>query len=110
MSLILGVHEGEKLNLNDSVLTVVALSEQKNHIHIELNGKDFLLNEREFVEIAPTVFACVGKIRYDVTRKGENTLPRLAIDAPRSVKITRQRKPITFKPNDHNLYQKAICT
>lgn len=91
MSLILGVTKGDKLYINESVLSIIETAEDKRHIHIKLEDKDFLLNDREFIEIAPTVFACVGKAKHATTLHGHAMLPRLAIDAPRSINIQRER-------------------
>ena len=91
MSLILGVKKGAKFFLNSVVLEILDTDEDKKHIYIGVEGKQFLLNDREFVEILPTVFAAVGKSKHDNTIMGEPTLPRLAIDAPRSVRILRER-------------------
>lgn len=91
MSLILGVSKGEKLHLNSMILDVLETAEDKKHIFIRMAGKEFLLNDREFVEIYPQVYAAVGKAKADKTGTGVNTLPRLAIDAPRNIRIERER-------------------
>ena len=91
MSLILGVKKGAKITLNSAVLEVLATDEDKQHIFVEIEGKSFLLNDREFVEIYPTVFAAVGKSKHDTTLKGIPTLSRLAIDAPQDIRIKREQ-------------------
>ena len=90
MSLILGVSKGEKLYVGEVVLEILNTTEDKKHIHINVAGVNFLLNDREFVEICPSVFAAVGRAKHENTVEGVKTLPRLAIDAPREIRILRE--------------------
>jgi hypothetical protein len=100
MPLIIGVNKGDTFSLNTDVLKVLDTSKDNSHIYIDLSGTSFLLNTSEFVEIAPTVFACVGTSKHRQTSQGERTLPRLAIDAPRSIAIKRLK---TAAPHDRHI-------
>lgn len=86
MSLILGVVSGEKIFLNDIVLDINDTSADMKSMSVTIDGNNFKLNDSSFIEIYPQVFAAVGKPRYETY----NTLPRIAIDAPRSMKILRE--------------------
>lgn len=86
MSLILGVTKGEKIYLNDLVLNVINTSSDMKTMDVSIDGNDFRLNDKTFVEIYPKVFAAVGKPRYETY----NTLTRIAIDAPRTMRILRE--------------------
>lgn len=94
MSLILGVKSGDKIFLNDAVMDIVHISEDMLNMQILFNGCRFDLEEHTFMEIAKGVFAAVG---IPKTMKWD-TLARIAIDAPRSVKILRE----VHKEYDHN--------
>ena len=85
MSLILGVSKGEKIYLNDIVMDVNETSVDMREISISIDGKDFNLTDGAFIEVYPDIFAAVGKPKYET----DATLTRIAIDAPRSVKILR---------------------
>lgn len=85
MSLILGVSKGEKIFLNEVVMDVLSTSEDMKHIEVSIAGNSYTLNDKSFIEVYPEVFAAVGKPRYETS----DTLTRIAIDAPRSMKILR---------------------
>ena len=85
MSLILGVSKGEKIYLNDIIMNVNETSEDMREINISIEGNTFTLTDDEFIEVYPDIFAAVGKPKYETA----DTLTRIAIDAPRSVKILR---------------------
>jgi len=84
MSLVLGVSKGDKIFLNNMVLNIVNAS--ISAIDVELNGETYSLDDVSFKEIFTDVFAAVGKPRYECSK----TVSRIAIDAPRSVKILRE--------------------
>lgn len=85
MSLILGVTKGEKIYLNDIIMDINDTSEDMRNISINIGGKSFDLTDGAFIEVYPEIFAAVGKPKYETN----STLTRIAIDAPRSVKILR---------------------
>lgn len=85
MSLILGVSKGEKIFINEVVIDVINTASDMKQIEISIEGNKYTLNDKSFIEIYPEVFAAVGKPRYETS----DTLIRIAIDAPRSMKILR---------------------
>lgn len=85
MSLILGVFKGEKIFLNEVVMDILSTSEDMDSIDISIADTKYTLNNHSFLEVYPDVFAAVGKSRHT----SSDTLTRIAIDAPRSMKILR---------------------
>jgi sRNA-binding carbon storage regulator CsrA len=85
MSLILGVSKGEKIFLGEVVMDVIDTSDDMRNMTVAIGDNTFDLNDTSFIEVYPTVFAAVGKPRYETFE----TLTRIAIDAPRSMKILR---------------------
>jgi sRNA-binding carbon storage regulator CsrA len=85
MSLILGVSKGEKIFLNEIIMNVISTSDDMKNIQVSIGDDTYNLTDQRFIEVYPEVFAAVGKPRYETT----DTLTRIAIDAPRSMKILR---------------------
>lgn len=85
MSLILGVAKGDKIFLNDVIMNVLEISEDLKDIKVSIKGATYDLDDVTFLEVSPQIFMAVGKPRYET----HGTLARIAINAPRSVKILR---------------------
>lgn len=89
MALILGVKVGSKIYVGDTPIVVTESKERGRKVSVSVQGgKDIVLSEQESVEVMPTVFMSVGTSKKQVSG-AENMVPRLVIEAPRSVVILR---------------------
>lgn len=95
MALALGIHEGDKLYLDDEEVHVVLL---KGHEHaiLKCGPAFYTITDKESVEVYPGVFISMGRPRERVykssgdPRPNESVLARLLIEAPREIKILRE--------------------
>lgn len=88
MPLVLGFHPEEKFYVGDIPVTVKWFEGHKR-AGVEVKGRHFTITDEEATEILPKVFVTMGNPRPDRFNK-EESISRIAIDAPRSITILRQ--------------------
>lgn len=84
MALSLGVKKGGVIKIGGVPLQVVSIDHQKS-ITVRINGREYVVSDKERVEILPTVFVFVGT--WSVLN--QSSQGRLAFEAPRAVRIER---------------------
>jgi hypothetical protein len=82
MSLILGLHEGDEFVVGPDKFTVLEIGGKFRFRLRRGDGREFSVTHRCSVEIADDVFVTAGS-------HPQNYVARLAIDAPRELRITR---------------------
>jgi hypothetical protein len=88
MALILGVKAGDRFYVGDTRVDVVSIADPKQIVlRVEGDGADHAITDKESVEILPSVFVSCGVS----TKPGSGfaALPRIVIEAPRSITILR---------------------
>jgi hypothetical protein len=102
MALILGVTRKSKFYLNDIPVQVVS-TEGFKKIVLEVLGKRYTVSDLESVEIYPEVKVSCGIPSAQHKVAEYEALPRLVIDAPKTILILREelydRKDKTRIPN-----------
>jgi Global regulator protein family len=88
VGLILGVSKGKTFYVGDVPVKVVD-TESSTRITLSVNGgPEFVITDREMTTILPSVSVSAGaSIKQGKFRQ---TLPRLVIEAPRSITILRE--------------------
>ncbi|WP_158934115.1 hypothetical protein [Burkholderia sp. S171] len=85
MALSLGVQAGSQVKIGSSILHILKISNGGKSISVKLNDQTFDVGNQQKIEILPSVFVICGVVGdWDSSSKS-----RLALDAPRSVKIER---------------------
>jgi len=85
MALSLGVSRGSKIDIGSHLLEVMSVMVD-HAVRVRINGRSFDLTEKQRTEVAPDVFISYG--RGPTQSNGPSA--RLAIEAPRSMEITRR--------------------
>ena len=86
MALVLSLREGQDFYLDDQRVLVTRVDGLMNfELTVARTGKKFAITDAEAAEVLPNVFVSAG----DRPQRG---LARVAIDAPREVRITRGDK------------------
>jgi sRNA-binding carbon storage regulator CsrA len=88
MGLILGVAKGRTFYVGDTPVKVVD-TESSTRIVLSVDGgPEFIVTDKEMTTILPNVSVSAGtSVKQGKFRQ---TLPRLVIDAPRSITILRE--------------------
>lgn len=84
---------GDKVYLNEAPLSLVSI--EQDFFHVTFQGKIFMISEEEQTEIAPDVF-----LHSDRKTKFNAGKARLCFNAPRSVRILREKIKDGFNGGD----------
>lgn len=87
MALILGYHPLERIYFGDIPVTVLN-SVGHSEATLEVEGHEFKITDTKMTEILKGVYVSCGVPK--AAREGEPALPRLVIEAPRSLLILRE--------------------
>jgi hypothetical protein len=83
MALSIGVHEGSKVMVGGSILSVLDIA-SSTHVSVEFKGKTFLITDAARTKVADDVFISCGSKQQKHERYS-----RLAFEAPRDIPISR---------------------
>jgi hypothetical protein len=87
MALSLGIHQGMKIQIGPDFVTTIVEIARGSAIRVTgQNQKEFLITDKQRTEVFPEVYMSYGSPTADLH---DFRGTRLAIDAPRSMKITR---------------------
>jgi sRNA-binding carbon storage regulator CsrA len=87
MALILGYHVGETIYFGHVPVKVIA-STGHSHARLLIDGESFDISDLKATEIMKGVYVSCGVPK--IAREGGAALPRLVIEAPRSLVILRE--------------------
>lgn len=85
MALCLGVRLHDEVLIGNELVSVVQVEEES--VVLNAKGKDFLITEKERKEILPEVFVSIG-----IEKVKRPNQVRIAIEAPREIKINRVKR------------------
>ena len=84
MALSLGITKGSKIQVGGSIIEVVDVS-NGTHVQVVIGQQKFLITDCERTEVLPNVFLSCGVSE----EKSFGSFSRIAIEAPKEVKIRR---------------------
>lgn len=87
MALILGISKQEPIYIGDIPMRILYIR-TLTEVEVEFNGVKFLLTDKEVQEVSPGVFISCGLPTKHASQHSD-IVPRLVIEAPRSVQILR---------------------